>query len=219
MDGIVLITDNPNIKSIQDIKGKKLAATIASGEYQILQIVVNKLDKIDLKKDVEVIQASPADAWAQLKAKRVDAIMVWEPTTTLMLNENPNYNIFYKVNDKWKELTGNSGFDLSVAVREDYIKKYPGAVEKWIAALQDAINYIKNNLDEADKFVSKEIKLPPGVFSESIKSGRAGYDIRPVWEDKLDENIYRTFEEAVTTGYFSSKPNKDAFYKPEKNTK
>jgi ABC-type nitrate/sulfonate/bicarbonate transport system substrate-binding protein len=79
-----VITGDPAIKSLADLKGKSMAGDMGSSEYQITSIYSRKLGLV-MGNDVTVVQAAPAVARAQLQAQRVDAAMLWEPTTTLRL--------------------------------------------------------------------------------------------------------------------------------------
>ncbi len=61
---------------------------MGSAEYQVTAIYGRKLG-LNFGTDVTVVSAAPPLARAQLEAKRVDAAMLWEPTTTLALRDNP----------------------------------------------------------------------------------------------------------------------------------
>jgi ABC-type nitrate/sulfonate/bicarbonate transport system substrate-binding protein len=88
----VITSGDPAINSFVDLKGKTIAADMGSSEYQITSIYGRKLG-LALGKDVTVVQAGPPVARAQLQAERVDAAMLWEPTTTLALRDNPAFRV------------------------------------------------------------------------------------------------------------------------------
>ena len=90
----------------------------------------------------------------------------------MMLRDNPQYRIVFNGASAWKELTGQDGWELVVPLREDFIRRHPGAVQRWIAALQDVQTFIKQHVDEAEAIVVRTVKLPPGVFKEAVASGR-----------------------------------------------
>ena len=90
LNALAVITADPAIKSLADLKGKSLAAAVGSAEYQVTAIYARKLG-LNLGTDVTVVSAAPPLARAQLEAKRVDAAMLWEPTTTLALRDNPAF--------------------------------------------------------------------------------------------------------------------------------
>jgi sulfonate transport system substrate-binding protein len=78
-DTIVVPKDSP-IKSVADLKGKKVAvAEGSSANYNLLA----QLDKAGLSyKDIEVKALQPADALAAFTNKHVDAWAIWDPYTS-----------------------------------------------------------------------------------------------------------------------------------------
>jgi ABC-type nitrate/sulfonate/bicarbonate transport system substrate-binding protein len=210
---LVIISANPEIKSLVDLKGKTLAADMGSQQYQTVAIY-GRSKSLTLGTDVSVVQASFALARTQLAAGRVDAAMVIEPIATMMLKENPAYRMIWNGGAAWKELTGEEGWELVVPLREDFIKRHPAAVKQWIAALQDVQSYIRQNVDEADGIVARTVKLPPGIFKEAIASGRWVVDVRPAWQSRERKSIWDMFERAVAAKYLEKLPDDAIIYAP-----
>jgi ABC-type nitrate/sulfonate/bicarbonate transport system substrate-binding protein len=210
---LVIITANPEIKSLADLKGKTLAADMGSQQYQTVAIY-GRSKGLTVGTDVTVVQASFALARTQLAAGRVDAAMVIEPIATMMLKENPSFRMIFNGGTAWKELTGEEGWELVVPLREDLIKRSPAAVKQWIAALQEVQAYIKQNVDEADAIVARTVKLPPGIFKEAIASGRWVVDVRPAWGTRERKSIWDMFERAVAARYLEKLPDEAIIYAP-----
>jgi ABC-type nitrate/sulfonate/bicarbonate transport system substrate-binding protein len=210
---LVIITANPEIKSLADLKGKTLAADMGSQQYQTVAIY-GRSKGLTVGTDVTVVQASFALARTQLAAGRVDAAMVIEPIATMMLKENPSFRMIFNGGTAWKELTGEEGWELVVPLREDFIKRSPAAVKQWIAALQEVQAYIKQNVDEADGIVARTVKLPPGIFKEAIASGRWIVDVRPAWGTRERKSIWDMFERAVAARYLDKLPDEAIIYAP-----
>lgn len=210
---LVVVTANPAIKSLVDLKGKTLAADMGSQQYQTVAIY-GRSKGLTLGTDVTVVQASFALARTQLAAGRVDAAMVIEPIVTMMLKENPQYRMIFNGGVAWKELTGEEGWELVVPLREDFIKRAPGAVTRWIAALQDVQAFVKQNVDEADAIVARTVKLPPGIFKEAVASGRWIVDVRPAWGARERKSIWDMFERAVAAKYLEKLPDEAIIYTP-----
>jgi NitT/TauT family transport system substrate-binding protein len=209
---LVIVTANPAIKSLSDLKGKTLAADMGSQQYQVVAIY-GRAKGLVLGTDVTVVQANFALARTQLAAGRVDAAMVIEPIVTMMLKENPQYRMIFNGGEAWRELTGQEGWELVVPLREDFIKRAPAAVARWIAALQDVQAFIKGNVDEADAIVARTVKLPPGVFKEAIASKRWVFDVQPAW-GKERKTLWDMFERAVAAKYLDRLPDEAIIYQP-----
>jgi ABC-type nitrate/sulfonate/bicarbonate transport system substrate-binding protein len=212
LSDLVIVTADPSIKTFTDLKGKTLAADMGSGQYQVAAIY-GRSKGLTLGTDVTVVQASFALARTQLAAKRVDAAMVIEPIVTMMLKENPDYRMVFNGSTAWRELTGTDGWDLLVPLREDFIKRSPGAVARWIAALQEVQAFIAQHVDEADAIVARTVKLPSGIFKEAVASKRWVFDVQPAW-GKERKTIWDMFERAVAAKYLDRLPDEGIIYTP-----
>ncbi|WP_244563453.1 ABC transporter substrate-binding protein [Pantoea rodasii] len=76
----ILVPANSSIKTLQDLKGKKIAVTKAAGSHYLL---IAALQKAGLKfSDVTPAWLTPADGRAALEHGSVDAWVTWEPFVT-----------------------------------------------------------------------------------------------------------------------------------------
>ena len=207
-----VVTADPEINSFTDLKGKSIAAAMGSSEYQITSIYGRKLG-LAFGTDVTVVSAAPPLAMAQLAAKRVDAAMLWEPTTTLALRDNPSYRVIMSGDTAWKTIANARGWDLVLSARDDFLQHNAALVPRLIAMLQDTQKYMHNHLDDADAIVANTLKLPSGVFKAGVQSGRLMYDVLPATGAERDA-IWGMFKIAVETGYLPNLPSEDAIYKP-----
>jgi ABC-type nitrate/sulfonate/bicarbonate transport system substrate-binding protein len=212
MNIMSVITGDPSIKSIEDLKGKTIAADMGSAEYQTLA-VYGRTQNIVFGKDISVVQAGPPLARSQLLAKRVEASMLWEPTTTLALQDNPDYRVILAGDKAWSAISKTVGWDLVLAMREDFLRDKPQAISRLLAMFQEAQQWYAANLDEADKILNESTKLPIGVFKAAVASGRLAFDIKPAWESER-EAIWNLFKVAVDAGYLPKLPSENVIYKP-----
>jgi NitT/TauT family transport system substrate-binding protein len=212
LSDLSVLTADPAIKTLADLKGKQLAADMGSGQYQVLAIYA-KSKGIDLKKDITVANANYAVARAQLAAGRVEGAMVIEPITTMMLRENPKLHPVFEAHKAWRELTGSDGWELVYAMREDAIKRNPNLPKMFLAALQDVTAFLKSNPDEADKIASETVKLPAGVLKEAVAKGRWTFDAKPAWGEER-KVIWNMLERAVQAGFHPKLPDEAFIYVP-----
>jgi ABC-type nitrate/sulfonate/bicarbonate transport system substrate-binding protein len=209
---MALLTRDPNIRTIDDLRGKQLAVDMGSGQFQILSIYASS-KKIDLAKDITLVNANFAVARAQLAAGRVDAAMVIEPIITMMMKDDPALKIIFNGGEAWKELTGDKGWELVYAMREDFIRKAPDLPAKFIAALGDVSQFLRNDPDAADSIAAQTVKLPPGILKEAVKSGRWDFDAKPAWQGDR-KSIWDMFERAVSAGFHPKMPDASIIYAP-----
>lgn len=207
MTSMSVITKNPAIKTIQDLKGKTIAADMASSEYSVLSLY-GKSKGVIFGKDVTVVQAGPPLVRTQLLADRVDAGMTWEPTATMTMRDNAAYRIVFNGKQGWREMTGKDGWLLALGMREDWIAKNAAGLPKVIAAFDEAARFMKSNPDECDEILQRAIKLPPGAFKDMITAPRVVFNIRSTAEPATREGLWEVVKLAIGEGYFKD-PVKD----------
>ncbi len=213
MTSEVVIARDPSIQSLADLKGKTIAADVASSEYQILSVVA-KAKGMVMGKDVTVVPAGPPLARTQLAAARVDAAMTWEPSATLTLRDHPGNRIIWNARQGWREMTGKDGWLLLMTMHAGFIQRNPQVVPRVVAAFQDAARFMKTNPDEADRIVSKSLNLPPGIFKDMVMAPRVVFDVRPAWDPATKESIWEMFKVAVGEGYIKEMPDPAIIYTP-----
>jgi len=212
LDILAVITADPAIKSIADLKGKSMAAAVGSSEYQITAIYGRKQGVV-FGQDVTVVQAAPPLARTQLQAGRVDAAMLWEPTTTEALRDKKDYRVIMSGEQAWKAIANARGWDLVLAMRQDTLKRDPALVPRLIRMFQETQQYMRANLDAADAILVNSVKMTPGVFKEAVESKRLVFDVQPAWEAQRAA-IWDMFKVAVEVDYLPKLPPEDAIYKP-----
>lgn len=210
---LLVITEDPEIESIDDLAGKSIAATVASAEYQILAIYANSKG-VDLEQDATLINGSPADVRTQLEAGRVDAGMLWDPGAALALQDNPDYRIIFNGDDAWRELTGQRGYELVWGMQRSFIQEHPEAVEAFIAAVQESVDWLFDNPEQAAPIMEEASGMPADLFIEVLNQGRVDYDVRPAWEEEVRSSLVTHFERAVEAGFLESMPPEDIIYEP-----
>ncbi len=214
VDAIQVLTADPSIRTLADLRGKRLAADMSASEFQVLAVYARSKG-LDLRSEATVLQSGPPLARQQLKSGEADAAMLWEPTVTLALREdNPDYRAIFEGQKAWQELTGTDGWELVVVMREPYLKANPDAANRWIATLREATQFVQSNMDEADAIVVRDVQLPPGIFKEAIQSGRMLYDVQPAWDPKQRQALDLMFKAAVDVGYLDRMPPPDIIYQP-----
>jgi NitT/TauT family transport system substrate-binding protein len=207
MTSVSVITKDPAIRSITDLKGKTIAADMGSAEYSVLSLY-GKNKGLAFGKDVTVVQAGPPLVRTQLAAERVDAGMTWEPTATLTMRDNAAYRIIFNGKQAWKELTGKDGWLLALAAHESWITKNPTGLPKVIAAFEEASRFMVSNADEADVILQKVLKLPPGAFKDMISAPRVVFRVESTRHAATRDTIWEVIKVAIADGYFKE-PVKD----------
>lgn len=195
-----IVTRDPSIKKFEDLKGKTIAAMVGFPEYDYLQMYARKLG-FELGEKMTVVNATPALARAQLEAGRVDAIMVWEPSATMILKSDPNAHVILTGDEMWIALSGSTGWQGVLYINTDYAKANPGIVSQMLNIYQQAGAWLNAHPDEADEIISSNKynskNVPKGTIADAIKSGRLHYDVQPSWDPAINKRIWDIFKLGV----------------------
>lgn len=144
---LAVAKDSP-IKSVKDLKGKKVAATKSTDPYLFL---LRSLHQEGLKKsDIEHVALQHADGRAALEQGKVDAWAGLDPLLAASEIDAGSRLIYRNVS------FNTYGF---LNTTEKFAKEHPEYVKKVIAAYEKARKWIIANPEETAKIVSEEAKL------------------------------------------------------------
>lgn len=164
----ILVPKNSPIKSVADLKGKKVALNKGSNVHYLL---VRALEQAGLAwSDIQPVYLAPADGRAAFQSGSVDAWVIWDP--------------FQAAAEKQLEArTLKDGAGL-VDNHQFYLARrpYASANQKVLNILLDEIRGIgewsKKSPDEVAKQVAPVIGLPEDIALVAVK--RQGYDVKPI---------------------------------------
>jgi ABC-type nitrate/sulfonate/bicarbonate transport system substrate-binding protein len=210
---LVIFARDKSIKSLADLKGKQLAIDMGGSQYQVVKMYT-AAKGIDLGKDIVVVNANFAVARAQLEAGRVDAALVIEPLASIIAKQNPDWHVIFNGAEGWKEIAGESGWEIVPAMRADAIAKNPKTPQMLLAALQDTAVEFEKNTAAADKIASDTLKLPPGILTAAVESKRLQMIVKPAWEPATKKTITDMMERAVKAGFYAKMPDGAIIYAP-----
>jgi len=155
----MLVADDSGIKSVADLKGKKIGLTIGSTAQNLAGKLLAKAG-LDIKKDVEIINISTGDAQTVLLNHNVDAVVIWEPNVSRL-----------DATDKIHILThgGDIGFPgvNVVFARQEFVKQNPDIVKAYLQQYWRATKAYEKNPKEYAELLSKYFKLDPGLVAKA----------------------------------------------------
>jgi len=154
----LVVPRNSPIKTLADLKGKKVAATKGTDPYLFL---LRALHTVGLKRtDIEHVSLQHADGKAALEQGRVDAWAGLDPLMAAselgagsrLLYRNVSFNTYGFLN-----------------VREDFLQRHPETVRRVIAVYERARQWIQANNSAAAQILSEEAKVSLEVALLQIK--------------------------------------------------
>ncbi|UOR10417.1 aliphatic sulfonate ABC transporter substrate-binding protein [Halobacillus amylolyticus] len=154
-----LVTNgDSNISSVEDLKGKKVAATLGTDPYIFL---VRALKEHGMSPDdIELVNLQHADGAAALSAGNVDAWAGLDPHMARLELES-DAKLFYR------EPTFNTYGSLNV--RSEYAEQHPEVVKTVIEAYEKARKWTIENPEEAAKIVAEEANIDLAVAKKEME--------------------------------------------------
>ncbi len=142
----------PEIASIADLEGKKIATPFASTAHFSLLAALE--DAGVSSTDVTIIDAEPADIYAAWTAGDIDGAYVWNPNLASIVADGGKTLITSADLDA----KGQTTYDLAV-VSTSFATKYPDAVKIWVEQQNKAVELIQGDPDEAAGIIGKALNL------------------------------------------------------------
>jgi NitT/TauT family transport system substrate-binding protein len=141
------------IKSIADLRGKKVAYEEGGGHEMLLRLALEKAGMT--LKDIDGVPLAADKAGTALIAKQVDAAVTYEPYISQALSKSAGSSIVTSagdfpgiISDVWE-------------ISDKFAKEHPDAVSGALAAWNDGVEYFRTHKDEAIKIVADVAKVDP----------------------------------------------------------
>jgi NitT/TauT family transport system substrate-binding protein len=160
-DGIVSLA---SIKSIEDLKGRKIACTQFTPShflllYLLAQSGLSPVDRAALEKNIIFTQDAPAAA-AMFKARQVDAAVTWEPDLSAAVTAR---------GDEAHVLVSTTAATNIIAdtlvARQQVIDDAPGTMRDFVQGWFEGIEMIKRDPASSYALVGKALKLDNDTVS------------------------------------------------------
>lgn len=181
-EALVVPKDSP-IKSVAELKGRKIALNKGSNVHYLL---VKLLEKNGLKlSDVTPVYLPPADARAAFESKSVDAWVIWDPFTAAAEKQ-----IGARI---LADATGVAHNHQYYLAERGFAEKNPQVIK---AVFEDSVEkgkWVKANLRQAAEIIAPLQGLPVDVAELSLR--RYEFNVAPLSDDVIaqQQKIADTF--------------------------
>lgn len=155
----------PGIKTIADLKGKKVAAPLASTTHYTLLAALK--DAGVEERDVKIVDAEPADIVAAWSRGDIDAAYVWNPSLAELVKDGGTV-----ITDSAEQAkAGHRTYDLAV-VSAKFADQYPDVLRIWVEQQHKAVELLKSDPAAAHKAIGAELNLSADEVAEQVKGLR-----------------------------------------------
>ena len=165
----ILVTKDSPIKSVADLKGKKVALNKGSNVHYLL---VKQLEKHGLKfTDIQPVYLAPADGRAAFESKNVDAWVIWDPFQAAAEKATGARVLA----DGTPNVVNNYQYYLG---ERSFVSKHPKVIE---ALFEDSVSqgiWLKKNLRQAAEVIAPLQGLPVDVVELALQ--RYEFNVKPI---------------------------------------
>ena len=188
----LIIPKDSSIKSIQDLKGKRVVLNKSSNvHYLLLKVLEANHLKLD---DIQVVYLPPADARAAFEKGAVDAWVIWDPFYAAAEKQ-----LGAKVIATGENLVSNHQFYLA---DRKFAEQHPDILKAVVNELNTTTQWVSQHQSDAARLLEKPTGLPLDVLNTSIS--RMGFGVAPISSEVAKEQQY------VADAFYQQKliPNK-----------
>jgi sulfonate transport system substrate-binding protein len=179
----ILVPKDSTLKSVADLKGKKVALNKGSNVHYLL---VKALEKAGLKyTDIQPVFLAPADALAAFTRGSVDAWVIWDPYEAAA-----EASTGARILADGTGLVANYQFYFS---SKSFLADDSTAVDVELGALYETDAWTKHNIQAVAEQLSPSVGLPASVLAVSLR--RESYGILPISDEVIasQQRIADTF--------------------------
>ncbi len=158
---LYLMTNNIDITSIADLKGKTVYAPAQNPAF-IFEAICRK-NGLEPGKDITIdtAYAQPADLRAALVSGAVDIAVLPEPMVTIAKSANKDLAISLDLTAEWEKVFGkNSLMQGCIVVRTEWAEAHPKELEEFLNNYEDSVKYTTENPKEASELI-----VSSGIFA------------------------------------------------------
>ncbi|WP_047154618.1 sulfonate ABC transporter substrate-binding protein [Aneurinibacillus tyrosinisolvens] len=180
----ILVPKNSPIRTLADLKGKKVALNKGSNVHYLL---VKALESAGLKyTDIQPVYLPPADGRSAFERGSVDAWVIWDPFYTAAQRATQA-----RVLVDGKGLVANREFILA---SRSFAKDQSKALALVLDELKKTDNWVKQNPQKVAEFLSPQI----GIDVDSLKEvlARRTFDVQ-----SIDSNVLKEQQKIADTFY------------------
>lgn len=187
-----IMAKDPAIKTVADLKGKKVAGPKGTILHQLL---LAAQDKNGLKADdISLINMDIPPAMTAMLNGNVDAALIAGPAVSKA--EEAGAHVL---------TTGEGLLDATIviAVREDFLNKNPELVSRYLKVHAESLQYMKDHPDEIYKMAAEET----GLSLEQVRKMYTLYDFDPAVKESDIKDLEKTQDFLIQNGMLSKAIN------------
>ncbi len=207
-----VVTSDPAIKGLSDLKGHTLAAATGTTNYAMFAWFAKQAG-LDLK-GVQTQNQTTAGLSTMALTGRTDATQLWEPAYSTLVAKKPDVRTIDLDYAAWNSSFGTAEIPyLGVAAQSSWAQKNPDKVKAMYQTYKDAATWVTQNPKEAAAIIAKtipggDVKVVQQLIQENDK--RLRMHVTPASD--VTAGMMAVFKAGQQTGYLTKQPPNSIIY-------
>jgi NitT/TauT family transport system substrate-binding protein len=161
LDADGVLSCSPDIRSIEDIEGAKVAFEEFSVSDVLFRYALNEAG-VDFD-TIDYVPLPPSDAATAAAAGRVDVAVTYQPYLQTAVDEGENCEVIYTAGE-------NPGLiSDALAINTEFAESNPEAIEGVLQAWGDAVDYYNENTKDAQAIIAENVGSKPEELGSTFK--------------------------------------------------
>jgi sulfonate transport system substrate-binding protein len=167
----ILVSANSSIRSIADLKGKRVGFTKGSSAHNI---IVQTLEKAGLTyADITPVYLTPPDAGPAFANGSIDAWSIWDPYFAIGETKQ-NGRILVNAS----EITKTNSFYIA---NRDFAKNHGPILQQIIDVTSSTANWAETHREEVARALSAVTNIPLDI--QTVAANRSSFAVGPITDD------------------------------------
>ncbi len=212
-----LITTDTNIKSLNDLKGKKIAVAGAGATPEYLFRYILQKNDLEIGKGQDKVELDFSIPNAQIAqaviSGQISYAVVPEPFSTVATMQSSSVMRTIDLQEEFEKLTGIENYPMTLIVaRCDFAKQNSSFIAKFQKKYNEAQNWTKENPKEAGLYAEKAgLGLKAQIVEKSIPSANYVYEL-PKDSKKRIETLLSIFLDFAPESIGGHLPSDNFYY-------
>ncbi|MDR1820224.1 MAG: ABC transporter substrate-binding protein [Methanobrevibacter sp.] len=197
----IVVSNDSNIVSINDLKGKKIATPGTASIQNVLLTYALKKNGIS-RDNVSVTDSNVASMVNALRTRKIDAICSYEPYVTIPIEDGSCTEIASS-----EDILPNHPCCV-IVVRDEFIKNKQSTLKTILDIHKNATKFILDNTDEAASLLPDTIAKNISVEKKTLRNNKFNYGLN----EEYINNVMRFIDVEIELGFIKKPIPKERIF-------
>ncbi|MGD0025032.1 MAG: PhnD/SsuA/transferrin family substrate-binding protein [Xanthobacteraceae bacterium] len=211
-DQIAIVVPGDGAKTLADLRGKTIAAPVASGIYRMTRALVREVAGVDLESEANIQNAeNPAQGVTLVLANRADAAVAWEPMISSAMIKKPDLRIVADTGELYREKFKLDLPMFTLGARRELLERGSDVGKRLLAMYSDCMQGIEQNFAAVAERYAGRMLIEAKVSQMAKTAGRLRFNYVSCAEEPGRHLFREGFELLVRNKALSRMPDDSIF--------